>query len=136
MPRWPWWQATTIGVSPSLSALSASAFAASSFATISVWPFWQAMNSGVPPSVAGLVHVGVRSEQLRDDLGVALLAGLVQRRAARGLSTWFTSAIVKRHSQRAALVTTSARPLVAGDDQRRDHLLGPGSRRRSRRAAP
>ena len=62
------------GVVPLLLAWFTLAFAASSFVTISAWPCVQAVISGVSPPL-GLVHVGVRSEQLRDDLGVAILAG-------------------------------------------------------------
>ena len=36
MPRWPLWQAASIGVEPLLSAWLASAFGLSSFATISM----------------------------------------------------------------------------------------------------
>ena len=47
------------------------------------WPKWrQALPIGVAPLVAAWLHVGVRSEQLRGDLGVALLAGDVKRRVA------------------------------------------------------
>ena len=43
-------EAAYSGVVPLAWALFTSAFAASSFATISVWPIWEAMCSGVPPA--------------------------------------------------------------------------------------
>ena len=72
-----WSQAMYRGVSPSLLAWFLSAFASSSFVDLGV-----ALLARTAASVVGLVLVGVRIEQRRDYLGVAFLAGDVQRRVA------------------------------------------------------
>ena len=89
----PCWQAmaTYSGVSPSLLAWFTLAFAASSFATISVWPFWQATNSGVSPLLSAWFTSAPASIRIVT-ISVWPSWQAMYSGVAPSLSAWFTSA--------------------------------------------